>query len=165
MRSERAALLERVASIADADAEARPAEGEGEAGWSVKEQLSHLAEMEAGYRGWVQRAVAEDRPDVTEGTRADPVAIPLERAHEATVAQHIAELERQRARTCEVIAALTPEQFDRTASNRAFGELTVLQWLRSYYRHDRMHAAQIEGRESEYQPRYLAGESDQRRRA
>jgi hypothetical protein len=36
----------------------------------------------------------------------------------------------------------------------------VLQWLRSYYRHDRMHRAQILGEESAYQPRYAPGQSE-----
>jgi hypothetical protein len=45
-----------------------------------------------------------------------------------------------------------------------FGELTMIQWLRSAYRHDRMHLAQVQGRPSEYQPRFLTGEPDQRRR-
>jgi hypothetical protein len=43
--------------------------------------------------------------------------------------------------------------------------MSVLQWLRSYYRHDRMHLAQIQGRKSDYQPRFVGGEPDQRRRA
>jgi hypothetical protein len=60
---------------------------------------------------------------------------------------------------------LKPEQFERRATTEAFGELTVLQYLRSYYRHDRMHLAQIENRPSDYQPRFLTGEPDQRRRA
>jgi hypothetical protein len=33
-----------------------------------------------------------------------------------------------------------------------FGTLTALQWLRSYYRHDRMHMDQMAGREPEYKP-------------
>jgi hypothetical protein len=41
-----------------------------------------------------------------------------------------------------------------------------MQWLRSYYRHDRMHIDQISGRKSDYQPRWAEGmgEPDQRRR-
>jgi hypothetical protein len=47
-----------------------------------------------------------------------------------------------------------------------FGELTVLQWLRSFYRHDRMHTDQIAGRDPEYKPRFVGGqEPDQRRRS
>jgi hypothetical protein len=164
MGEERAALVAVASTLDEAAAEFRPPEGQGEEAWSSKEQLSHLAGMETAYRAWVERALAEDRPDVTTGTHPDPIAYPMERAHDATVAEHLAELSRQRDRTLELIAGLSPEQYERTASNANFGELTVLQWLRSYYRHDRMHAAQMQGRQSDYRPRFLRGEPDQRRR-
>jgi len=163
MTEERAALLTAVAGTAEADADQRPPEGEGEAGWSVKEQLSHLAEMETGYRAWVQRALTEDHPDVSVGTTPDPVAIPHALAHTAALPAHVAELTAQRARTLELIASIPLEGYARTASNQLFGELTVLQWLRSYYRHDRMHAAQIQGRQSDYVPRWAAGQAEPQR--
>lgn len=163
MTEERAALLAAVATVSQDDAETRPPDGEGEAGWSVKEQLSHLAEMETSYRAWVQRALTEDRPDVTEGTTSDPVAVPHAEAHTAALDGHVAELRKQRARTLEVIAAIPLEGYERTASTRIFGELTVLQWLRSYYRHDRMHAAQIQGRQSDYVPRWADGQGEPQR--
>ena len=73
------------------------------------------------------------------------------------------ELRRQRERTLDVIGRLDASAFERTARSPMFGELTVMQWLRSYYRHDRMHHAQIEGRESDYRPRFAGGvEPDQR---
>ena len=163
MESERSALLRLVDGMGDREAELRPPEADGEAGWSVKEQLSHLAEVEATYRAWVERALAEERPDLADGTISDPVAYPLERAHEASVVEHVAELERQRDRTIGTIDRIDPEAFQRTAISPLFGELTVMQWLRSYYRHDRMHQAQIEGRESDYRPRFESGvEPDQR---
>ena len=62
----------------------------------------------------------------------------------------------------ELARGLGPEQFDRTARQQTFGELSVLQWLRSYYRHDRMHHAQILGEESDYQPRYATGQREPR---
>ena len=165
MEQERSALLALASSIDEATAECRPPEGEGEEAWSVKEQLSHLAEMEVSYRAWVGRALVEERPDVSTGTQRDPVAYPLERAHDATVAEHVDELRRQRERTMALIARIEPDEYERTAHTAAFGELTVMQWLRSYYRHDRMHQAQIEGRQPDYQPRYASGrEPDQRRR-
>ena len=58
---------------------------------------------------------------------------------------------------------MRPEDFDRTASQRMFGTLTVMQWLRSYYRHDRMHFDQVRGEEPEYKPRFTGQEPDQRR--
>lgn len=165
MAEERAALLRLVEGMTEEAAEQRPPDDlHGEEGWSVKEQLSHLAEMETSYRAWVQRAVAEDNPDLSVGTVRDPVAYPLEVAEQHTVAEHRAELEAQRARTLEVMAGLTPADYDRTARSAGFGKLTVLQYLRSYYRHDRMHEAQIQRRKSDYQPKFLGREPDQRRR-
>lgn len=164
MREERDALLALCEGLDEVHAEVRPPDKQGEEGWSTKEQLAHLAEMESRYREWAKRAVAEDTPDLSEGTVPEPVAVPLERAHEATVQELLAELRRQRATTEAFIGNLDQSDYDRTASQRSFGELTVLQWLRSYYRHDRMHRAQIQGREPDYKPRFLNGEPDQRRR-
>lgn len=163
MAEERATLLAALEGIDEAQAALRPPEGEGEAGWSVKEQLAHLAEMETAYRAWVQRALTEDRPDVTTGNNPDPVAHPHAQAHDASVAQHVAELAQQRERTLELIASIPLDGYERTASTRIFGELNVMQWLRSYYRHDRMHAAQIEGRESDYTPRWAPGQGEPQR--
>lgn len=165
MREERAALVAVASTLDELSAEVRPPDGTGEDAWSAKEQLAHLAGMEVSYRAWVERALVEERPDVTTGTHPDPVRYPMEHAHEASVSEHLAELAQQRDRTLELIARLTPDQYERTASNSNFGELTVLQWLRSYYRHDRMHAAQMQGRQSDYRPRFLRGEPDQRRQA
>lgn len=164
MYEERAALLAIVRELSDARAEERPPEGDGEAGWSAKEQLAHMASMEASYRTWVQRAVEEERPDLTGTVSRDPARIDAVGAHAATVAQHVDELLRQRAVTLAYLETLPAAAYDRMSASPIFGELSVLQWLRSYYRHDRMHAAQIAGRPSEYTPRFLAGEPDQRRR-
>jgi uncharacterized damage-inducible protein DinB len=162
--SERAALLAAFDGMSEAESARRPPERtHGEDGWSVKEQLSHLAEMETTYRAWVQRATLETNPDLSSGTVRDQVAYPLEEAERHTVRAHRAELEEQRERTLAVIDRLTLEELDCTARS-SFGELTVLQLLRSFYRHDRMHRDQIAGRTPEYQPRWRNGEPDQRRR-
>ena len=163
MAEERSKLLALIESLDEAAAEQAPEDAEGEAQWSPKEQCAHLTEMETAYRAWVERALVEDNPDVAK-LRGEQVAIPLEEANGHTVADLVAELRRQRERTLALIATLTPEQYDRTATQPMFGTLTVLQWLRSYYRHDRMHQAQIAGREQSYKPRFAGGsEPDQRR--
>ncbi len=163
MHAERDALLAQAASLDDAAASVGPAEGEGEVQWSAKEQLAHLAEMETAYRAWVERALAEDDPDVT-SVRGDRVAIPLTAANGRTVLDLTQQLRDQRATTLALIASMRPEQFERTASQAMFGQLTVMQWLRSYYRHDRMHRDQMAGKEPEYKPRFTTGqEPDQRR--
>ncbi len=163
MTEERDKLLAQVEALSDAGAERASADAEGEAQWSAKEQCAHLAEMETAYRAWVERALAEENPDLR-GVRGEPIAIPLEEANGRPVADLTGQLREQRERTLALIERLRPDDFERTASQPMFGTLTVLQWLRSYYRHDRMHQAQIAGREPDYQPRYASGsEPDQRR--
>ena len=166
MTEEREKLLGQIEALGEADAAASPADAEGPSGegqWSAKQQCAHLAEMETAYRAWVERALAEDNPDVSR-VRGEPVAIPLEEAQAHTLADLTRQLREQRAKTLALIERLRPEQFERTATQPMFGALTVMQWLRSYYRHDRMHQAQIAGRASSYQPRYASGgEPDQRR--
>lgn len=164
MARERARLVAQARAFTDAEASRRPEGKTGEEEWSVKEQLAHLWEMERNYIAWVRRALVEDEPDVSE-VRGEPVAIPVEHANAHTVAELLAALAAERERTTAFIASLTPEQFDRRAHHRLFGTLTVLQWLRSFYRHDRMHIDQMAGREPSYRPRYATGiEPDQRRR-
>lgn len=46
---------------------------------------------------------------------------------------------RQREVTCRLIESLRAEQLGRVATHPLFGTLTVMQWVRSYCRHDRMH--------------------------
>lgn len=163
MTSEREALLAEAEALSDEAASYAPPDGEGEAGWSPKQQLAHLAEMETGYRAWVQKALDEDAPDVA-GVSGERPAIPLTKAADRSVADLTAQLREQRATTLRLIESLTPEQFERTASQPMFGSLTVMQWLRSYYRHDRMHRDQIAGRDPSYKPKFVGGkEPDQRR--
>ncbi len=133
--------------------------------WNAKQQMSHLSEVESLFRAWVQRALEEDGANV-DGVRGEQPAIPIEEADHHSVAEQVSELRRQREKTMSFIAAMNPEDFDHRASNSLFGMLTVMQWLRSYYRHDRMHYDQVKGEESSYKPRYLSGrEPDQRGRA
>lgn len=163
MTEERARFVAQVRMLTEEEATRRPAGKTGEEEWSAKEQLAHLWEMERNYVAWVRRALEEDGADLT-GVRGTPVAIPIERANAHSVSELLDALAAERRQTLELIASLTPEQFDRRASQSMFGSLTVLQWLRSFYRHDRMHTDQIAGREPTYKPRFLSGrEPDQRR--
>jgi hypothetical protein len=161
MAEERARLLAVLERLDEADA-ARPTTGEGE--WNAKQQMSHLCEMETAYRAWVARALQEDGADL-DGVRGEPPAIPLEQANEHSVGEHVGEMRLQRAKTLALIEALRPGDFERKGSQRMFGPLTVMQWLRSYYRHDRMHYDQVRGVEPEYKPRYAGGKEPDQRRA
>jgi hypothetical protein len=159
MTAERQKLLAALESLNEEEASASPKDGE----WNAKQQMSHLCEMESAYRAWVERALEEDGANV-DSVRGERVAIPLENANGHTVAEHTAEMRRQREKTMAVIASISPEHFERCASNALFGSLTVMQWLRSYYRHDRMHVDQMSGQEPAYKPQFASGsEPDQRR--
>ena len=163
MAAERDALLAQAEALSDEAAPFAPPDGEGEAQWCPKEQLAHLAEMETSYRAWVQKALDEEEPDVT-GVQGERPSIRLTQARERTIAELATQLRDQRATTLELIASMTPGQFERRASQPMFGSLTVMQWLRSYYRHDRMHRDQMAGRDPSYKPKFVGGaEPDQRR--
>jgi len=163
MREQREALLAEAEALTEEQARRAPADATGEAQWSPKQQLAHLAEMETSYRAWVEAALAEDDPDVS-GVRGERPAIPLTEAQVHSVNELTAQLRRERETTLALMASMAPEQFERTASQPMFGRLTVMQWLRSYYRHDRMHRDQMAGREPTYRPRFVGGrEPDQRR--
>jgi hypothetical protein len=159
MTVERAALLAALESLSEDEASSSPTGGE----WTTKQQMSHLCEMESAYRAWVERALEQDGANV-DGIRGNRVAIPLEDASAHTVSEHTAEMRRQREQTIRLIASIQPGDFERRATNSLFGSLTVMQWLRSYYRHDRMHVDQVSGREPEYKPKFATGaELNQRR--
>jgi len=159
MAEERGKLLGELEVLTEERASTQPTPGE----WNQKQQMSHLCEMEAAYRAWVKRGLEEDGADV-DGVRGEQPTIPLEQAGDHSVADHIAEMLRQRELTVRVIDSMKPEDFDRTAKNSIFGSLTLMQWLRSYYRHDRMHLDQVRGEEPTYKPKFKSGgEPDQRR--
>ncbi len=161
MALERDRLLSTLESMSEEEA-GRPLKPEE---WAAKEQMSHLCVMEAAYRAWVEKALEEDGANL-DGVAGEPVAIPLERAHLHSVSEHVAEMRRQREKTLAVMERMQPGDYDRTAKSSVFGTLTVMQWLRSYYRHDRMHYDQVRGVEPSYKPRFRGGkEPDQRRPA
>jgi hypothetical protein len=164
MAEERGRLLALLGGLSEEQALFVPENAEGEAQWTAKEQVAHLTSMETSYRAWVEAALNRDEPDVS-GVAGERPAFSLEEANGQPLPELVAELNRQRQKTLEMMRAMTPEQFERKASQRMFGSLTAMQWLRSYYRHDRMHVDQISGRESEYRPRWAEGmsEPDQRR--
>ena len=116
MAEEREALLAAPAEVDEEQAEVQPPEGEGEEGWSVKEQLTHLAGMDRSYRQWVIRALAEERPDTSDGKTPNvPLDVPQEQAHSADLPTLIAQMSAERAETLELARGIEAEQYERTA--------------------------------------------------
>lgn len=162
MAEEREKLFAAARSLSPEDLLRVPVDAEGEEQWTALEQLAHLWEMERSYDAWVRAALVEDGVDLT-GIRGAPVAIPIEEANKHTVDELLRALELERAYTLGLIDGMPLEAFDRKAVSPMFGPLTVLQYLRSFYRHDRQHTAQILGRKSDYQPRFKGQEPNQRK--
>ena len=156
MALERGKLITAAEALRGDDADRVPVDAVGEEQWTAKEQLAHLWEMERSYVAWCRAALAESGADVS-GVRGIPVDIPIEQAPEHSVRKLLDELISERERTNHFIRSLLLEQFSNTAVTPGFGELTVMQYLRSFYRHDRQHTAQIEGRQSDYKPNFQSG--------
>ena len=161
MREQRAELVDAAKQLTAEDALRVPLDAEGEEQWTALEQLAHLGEMERTYDAWVRAALAEDGADLA-GIPWQRVDVPIEDANGYTVESLLRNLELERAYTFGLIDGIPLEAFDRTGNSPVFGSLTVLQWLRSFYRHDRQHGAQIQGRVSDYQPKFKGKEPNQR---
>ncbi|MXX80782.1 MAG: DinB family protein [Chloroflexi bacterium] len=162
MALERGKLLAAAEGLNEDDANRVPVDAVGEEQWTAKEQLAHLWEMERSYIAWCRAGQAESGVDASD-IRGEPVEIPIERAPQHSVRELLDALIDERSKTNDYIRSLTLDEFAHTASTPGFGELTLMQWLRSFYRHDRMHTAQIEGRQSDYRPQYQGGtEANQR---
>ena len=162
MTEERAGLVAVAEGLSLEDALRVPVDAEGEEQWTALEQLAHLHEMERTYDAWVRAILAVDGADLS-GIPWQEVGIPVERANASRVEELLRNLELERSYTLDLIDGMPLEAFDRTGVSPMFGRLTVLQWLRSFYRHDRQHAAQIAGRKSDYSPKFQGREPNQRR--
>ena len=156
MALERGKLIAAAEGLRGDDADQVPVDAVGEEQWTAKEQLAHLMEMERNYVAWCRAALVESGTHISGGYDM-PVEIAIEHAPKHTVRELLDELIGERERTNHFIRSLLLQQFSNTAITPGFGELTVMQYLRSFYRHDRQHTAQIEGRQSDYQPNFASG--------
>lgn len=140
-------LLQQVQTLTEEAAGRRPREGE----WSAKEQLLHLVDREKMWLGWAIQA--RDNPGAEiGGPGPNPEGYP--EAASRPLADILNELEATRRESMAAIETVTEEDLQKKAKTQAFGEMSVLQFLRALYRHDRMHAEQIAGKEPSFQPRF-----------
>lgn len=147
LQAERQGLLQEVQKLTEETASQRPKEGE----WSPKEQLLHLIALEKLWLGWALQV--RDQPGCEVGpVQPNPPSYP--QANSRTLADIVAELEATRRDSMAAIDTVTEADLAKKGTHRSFGEMSVLQLLRALYRHDRMHAEQIAGREPSFQPRF-----------
>jgi uncharacterized damage-inducible protein DinB len=145
LESQRGQLLGQLRQMTDEEAGRRPSEGQ----WSAKEQVAHLTTYERLWLGWT--LTVRDEPGSQVGpTKPNPEAYP--EAQTRSLDDLLQELATARKDTVAAIEVLTAEELQRRGKHLLFGEMTVLQMLRSLYRHDRMHMDQMAGRESSFKP-------------
>lgn len=146
-------LLASVRGKSTDDLVRRPAPGE----WSALDQLEHHLRVEGIWTAMIERAVREDRPDLSElwgslrrAEEPNPFPPPSQ-PRELDVL--LAALSERHSQTLALLDSVPDESFGRVGRNTGFGDLSVLQMFRAVYRHYRMHIDQIEGREPSFQPR------------
>lgn len=150
LESHRGELVSQVQEMSEEEASRRLAEGE----WSAKEQLVHLAAFERLWREWSMQV--RDQPGCEVGPPPpNPPAYP--EAESRSVADLLQELASARGDTLAAIEGLTDDELKSRGKHVLFGEMSVLQMLRSLYRHDRMHMDQMAGRDASFRPRTPGG--------
>ena len=145
MESQRGQLLGLVRQMTEEEAGHRPSER----AWSAKEQLLHLATFDRRWLEWA--TTVRDEPGAEVGPPPpNPEAYP--EAQTRSLGDILGELASARKDTVAAIEGLSAEELQRRGKHMLFGEMSVLQMLRSLYRHDRMHMDQIAGREPSFRP-------------
>jgi hypothetical protein len=162
MTRERATLLDVACSLTpDQARRGNPDRMDGEEGWSPLQQLHHLWAAEMMYRQWALAAAEGRNPDFATMPYTEP-AVDFDDVHNHSVDEVLAQLVAEREKTLEAIKDLSVDQYARTGRHPIWGDISVMQLLRSYYRHDRMHRMQIQGVEPDYQPSGRAANTNQK---
>lgn len=142
--SHRRELVHQVQEMTEEEASRR-----SEREWSAKEQLLHLATFERLWLEWAMKV--RDEPGCEVGPPPpNPPTYP--EAQTCSLTELLQELASARSDTLAAIEGLTDDELKRRGKHLLFGEMNVLQMLRSLYRHDRMHMDQMAGREPSFRP-------------
>ncbi|MBI2871619.1 MAG: DinB family protein [Chloroflexi bacterium] len=139
LEAERGRLMELVRNVDDDTATRTPQQGE----WSVKQNLAHVAEVEREMVAEARRGCHGDTPEVGFAGEGQ-YSITQERANSRPLADLLLDLDLARQRTAQATQDMGEGELQHRVRHRRFGELSVLQLLRAVYRHDRMHADQVE---------------------
>lgn len=148
LAAERQALLDSVRDLDDEQA-GRPAPGDE---WSVKQQLAHVAASERLYNRCVRRALQDDGADTSDLWPRSQEPTDFADARDRALPDLVADVTAARDETIALIEELDENGWGKRGANTPFGDLTVGQFLKSLYRHDRMHIDQIAGRDPAFKP-------------
>ena len=116
---------------------ARPIPGK----WSAREIVQHLADSESISAQRLRKLVAEERP-IIQGYDQETYAVKL-RYNERDLAPALEAFRAARATTAQILAAMTPADWEREGWHTESGRYTAEIWLEIYAVHAHDHAAQI----------------------
>jgi hypothetical protein len=122
------------------EAQARSAVG-GDEGWSVIEVICHLRDGEEISLGRMKAMRDHDNPPII---GFDQDALARERKYaEADLASALVEFTRFRAEHVAALAALKPEEWERTGQHNETGDISIVAHSIHKIYHDAIHCAQI----------------------
>jgi hypothetical protein len=109
--------------------------------WSCRELVSHMAEMERRYIGWLERIVRLDEPAIEpfDGDTIEP-ATPID---EQDIFEMMDEFGALRRQAVYLLASLDEQDWDRRGMHPYLGPLTLLQVAREMNEHDLAHLWQL----------------------
>lgn len=114
----------------------RPADG----GWTARENVHHLADMEAIAYIRLRRLIAEERPVLD---APDEPAYARALHYDRPISASMAVLRAVRAASLELLERLTEEEWKREGVHPRVAEYDVERWLQIYAEHPHNHAAQM----------------------
>jgi hypothetical protein len=120
----------------NADLDRRPAD----AGWTAREVVHHLADMEAHAYIRLRQLIAEDRPAIHPH---DEPAYARRLHYDRPIASSLAVIRAARDSSLELLEALTPEDWTRSGTHSKLAHYDVERWLQVYSEHAHIHADQI----------------------
>jgi hypothetical protein len=139
MQATRDELLSFVQGLDEASLTWHPPGG----GWSIRDNLAHLADAEHAHRRFVQ-AILDGRSVHLEGFN-------LDRWNQEHVARHAGQsideildaLRAEREETLILIVDISPDAWDRRGDHPALGEVSVRQVIKTIGVHERMHLKEM----------------------
>lgn len=136
-----AQVPERVGDIALSLDENRLRYRHGPAFPTLQEMVAHLARSGQAVDALLRQVCIDGRREVDLRAAMDPP--PLEGDAEASAAELMETLMRDRRRTVDLLRGLTPEQWAQPVADRVRGELTLLEACDAIGRHEAGHVAQL----------------------
>lgn len=112
--------------------------------WTAHSVLAHLVSAE----GYLQRMIA----DIQAGGPGAPPGVDVDAINAAEVAaltrfgpaELIEQLRQARARMIELVSAFADEDLDRRGRHPVLGEMTLEDFIKLVYRHDKMHLRDVQ---------------------